>query len=204
MIERLSDLLRMTLDKVTVQEVTVAEEIDYLRAYLDIEQVHFGDRLEVVYQIDAHALDAMVPNLILQPLAENAIRHGLAPRAGKGRLTIAAVRDAATLVLTIADNGCGLPPAGLSAADYGVGLSNTQSRLERLYPGKAGVHCAQDHPIGCRTTVWLPLRAADRPTPPRAAGAYVPPPHPAALHAVPHSPHGTRHGTGHAAPDPVH
>jgi two-component system LytT family sensor kinase len=156
MIERLSDLLRIALDKVGVQEVTVAEEIEYLRAYLDIEQVHFGDRLEIVYRIDAHALDVLVPNLILQPLAENAIRHGLAPRAGKGRLSIEAVVDGETLVLRIADDGRGL--IGGVVGRFGVGLGNTQARLERLYAGRATLACAPAAEGGCVVTVTLPVR----------------------------------------------
>jgi two-component system LytT family sensor kinase len=157
MIERLSDLLRITLDKVSVQEVTVAEEIEYLRAYLDIEQVHFGDRLEIVYRIDAHALDALVPNLILQPLAENAIRHGLAPVVGKGRLSIEAMVEDQTLVLRVADDGLGLGPDGI-AERVGVGLSNTQARLERLHARRATLECAPGRGRGCVVTVRMPLR----------------------------------------------
>ena len=86
MIERLSDLLRITLRKVGVQEVELAEELEYLRAYLDIEQVHFGNRLRIEYRIDAGAMDVLVPTLILQPLVENAIRHGLEPMVRPGTL----------------------------------------------------------------------------------------------------------------------
>ena len=86
MIERLSDLLRITLRKVGVQEVELAEELEYLRAYLDIEQVHFGNRLRIEYRIDAAAMDVLVPTLILQPLVENAIRHGLEPMVRPGTL----------------------------------------------------------------------------------------------------------------------
>ena len=85
MIERLSDLLRITLRKVGVQEVELAEELEYLRAYLDIEQVHFGNRLRIEYRIDAAAMDVLVPTLILQPLVENAIRHGLEPMVRRAR-----------------------------------------------------------------------------------------------------------------------
>jgi len=158
MIERLSDLLRITLDKVGIQEVTLAEELEYLRAYLDIEQVHFGDRLEVLYRVDAHALDALVPNLILQPLAENAIRHGLEPRAGGGRLTMEAFRDRDRLVLRIADNGCGMPAAAVSAANHGVGLSNTRSRLDRLYRDEATLTFAPHEDGGLIVTITLPLK----------------------------------------------
>jgi two-component system, LytTR family, sensor kinase len=163
MIERLSDLLRITLDKVGVQEVTLAEELEYLRAYLDIEQVHFGDRLEVIYEIDAYALDALVPNLVLQPLAENAIRHGLEPRLGRGRLTLTAARDGDTLRLQVIDNGRGMSPAAVAAANHGVGLSNTRSRLERLYGGRARLAFARGPDGGVTITVHLPFttREAD-------------------------------------------
>ncbi len=84
MIERLSDMLRVTLSTVGVQEVTVRQELDFLRAYLDIEQVNFGSRLRVTLDVEGEVLDALVPNLVLQPLAENALRHGLAPLPGGG------------------------------------------------------------------------------------------------------------------------
>ncbi|HUE85700.1 MAG TPA: histidine kinase [Vicinamibacterales bacterium] len=157
MIERLSDLLRITLDKVGVQEVTLAEELEYLRAYLDIEQVQFGDRLQVVYEIDAYTLDALVPNLVLQPLAENAIRHGLEPRVGRGRLTVRASRESETLRLQVIDNGRGMTPAAVSAANQGVGLSNTRSRLERLYGDRARLEFAQSDEGGVAVTIHLPF-----------------------------------------------
>jgi signal transduction histidine kinase len=157
MIERLSDLLRITLNKVGVQEVTLAEELEYLRAYLDIEQAHFGDRLDVVYQIDAYSLDALVPNLVLQPLAENAIRHGLEPRVGRGRVIVTASRDDETLRLQVIDNGRGMTPAAVSAANQGIGLSNTRSRLERLYGDRAGLAFVQNEGGGVAVTIHLPF-----------------------------------------------
>ena len=155
MIERLSDLLRITLDKVGVQEVRLREELDYLKAYLDIEQVHFGDRLQIDYQIDPATYDALVPNLILQPLAENAIRHGLEPQARKGRLTIESTRDRDTLTLAIRDSG-----RGLGAGRAGVGLSNTRTRLAKLYRDAARLELAANHGGGTVATVTLPLRHA--------------------------------------------
>jgi two-component system, LytTR family, sensor kinase len=157
MIERLSDLLRITLDKVGVQEVTLAEELEYLRAYLDIEQVHFGDRLEVIYRIDAYALGALVPNLVLQPLAENAIRHGLEPRMGHGRLTVTAAREGDALRLQVIDNGRGMTPAAMSAANQGVGLSNTRSRLERLYGDDAELALTPTEAGGVAVTIRVPF-----------------------------------------------
>ncbi|MGH9384507.1 MAG: sensor histidine kinase [Vicinamibacterales bacterium] len=160
MIERLSDLLRVTLSKVGVQEVTLAEEFEYLRAYLDIEQVHFGDRLEIEYGIDVAALDARVPTLVLQPLAENAVRHGLEPHAGRAVLTIEARREGHRLRLRVRDTGKGL--AGKPARLDGVGLSNTRARIERLYGAEAGLEL-REHPAGgVVVDLALPLRV-DRP-----------------------------------------
>jgi signal transduction histidine kinase len=183
MIERLSDLLRVTLDKIGIQEVTLAEELEYLRAYLDIEQVHFGDRLEVRYGIDVEALDALVPNLILQPLAENAIRHGLEPRARRGQLRVEAERRGSELVLRVADSGRGMPAHAVAPPVPGVGLTNTRSRLERLYGAHAALEFAPNPGGGVVASVRLPLRfrgadedsyarrrrSADRPAAPSVA-----------------------------------
>ena len=163
MIERLSDLLRVTLDKVGIQQVTLAEELEYLRAYLDIEQVHFGDRLEISYEIDAHALDGLVPNLILQPLAENAIRHGLEPQAGRGRLTIVARREGEMLTLGIDDNGRGIDAEDASApAGHGIGLTNARSRIEVLYRGAATMSVGRSREGGAAVTIRLPFEVGNR------------------------------------------
>ncbi|MGE5865501.1 MAG: sensor histidine kinase [Rhizobacter sp.] len=114
MIERLSDLLRVTLRKVGVQEVELAQELAYVRAYLDIEQIHFGDRLRIEYRIDAAALDVLVPTLLLQPLVENAVRHGLEPLIRPGTLTIEARADGDTLWLRVRDDGTGCRSPGAS------------------------------------------------------------------------------------------
>jgi signal transduction histidine kinase len=158
MIERLSDLLRVTLHRVGTQEVTLSEELDYLRVYLDIEQVHFGSRLEIEYRIDAHTLDALVPYLILQPLAENAIRHGLEPRSGTGRLTVTARVDDDVLQLAVIDNGRGMPAATLSIVNKGVGLSNTRSRLERLYGDHGRLLVGESTGGGVTVQITLPLQ----------------------------------------------
>jgi signal transduction histidine kinase len=136
MIDRLGDLLRMTLLTSGIQEVTLKEEIDVLRKYLEIEQTRFGDRLGITIQIDPEALDAKVPSLLLQPLVENAVRHGIAPHARPGWITIAARREGSTLKIEIADSGKGLPPDRLVALNSGVGLVNTRARLQHLYPSK--------------------------------------------------------------------
>ena len=166
MIERLSDLLRITLQKVGVQEVELAEELEYLRAYLDIEQVHFGPRLRVEYRIDAAALDVLVPTLILQPLVENAIRHGLEPQVRGGCLTVDAQADGDTLWLRIRDNGIGFAK-GRPRRD-GVGLANTRSRLDRLYGEQAALTIRENAGGGVLVDVYLPLR---RPSPARVFDA---------------------------------
>ncbi|HYB96980.1 MAG TPA: sensor histidine kinase [Vicinamibacterales bacterium] len=133
MIARLSDLLRMSLHKVGVQQVPLKEELDFLSKYLEIEQTRFRDRLTVVFDIQADTLHALVPNLLLQPLVENAIKHGIGPRPTPGRITVRARRSGALLELDVQDNGVGLSAARLTDFNRGVGLSNTRSRLDHLY-----------------------------------------------------------------------
>lgn len=158
MIERLSDLLRVTLRKVGVQEVELAEELEYLRAYLDIEQIHFGHRLRIEYRIDAAAMDALVPTLILQPLVENAIRHGLEPMTRTGTLTIDAQADGDTLWLRVRDDGAGLPKTWKRRE--GVGLTNSRSRLDRLYGEEAALTVRENPGGGVLVDVYIPLRRA--------------------------------------------
>jgi two-component system LytT family sensor kinase len=133
MIARLSDLLRMSLQRVGVQEVPLKEELDFLSKYLEIEQTRFRDRLTVVFDVQADTLDALVPNLLLQPLVENAIKHGIGPRPTPGQIAVRARRNGALLELDVQDNGVGLSAARLTDFNRGVGLSNTRSRLDHLY-----------------------------------------------------------------------
>ena len=156
MIERLSDLLRVTLRKVGVQEVELAEELEYLRAYLDIEQVHFGSRLRLEYRLDASAMDVLVPTLILQPLVENAIRHGLEPMVRPGTLGIEAHADGEMLRLRILDDGGGFAPNWQRIE--GVGLANTRSRLERLYGQQATLTIRDNPGGGVAVDIQIPLR----------------------------------------------
>ena len=162
MIERLSDMLRVTLSTVGVQEVTVRQELDFLRAYLDIEQVNFGARLRVTLNVEAEVLDALVPNLVLQPLAENALRHGLAPLPGGGALEVTARRDADALVLCVSDDGRGFR-GGEGEAGHGVGLSNTRARLDALHRGAASLAAEPRAGGGVQVTLRLPYRQAEPP-----------------------------------------
>jgi sensor histidine kinase YesM len=134
MIDRLGDLLRMTLHSSGTQEVALKRELDVLQKYLEIEQTRFGNRLRVTMSIDPETLDALVPNLLLQPLVENAVRHGIAPHLRPGSIRIQAARDTDRLKIEIVDSGAGLPPDRLMALNRGVGLDNTRARLEHLYP----------------------------------------------------------------------
>jgi two-component system, LytTR family, sensor kinase len=129
MIARLSDLLRHTLGEGDEQEIPLARELEMLRRYLDIMEVRFQGKLEVSIETDASLDDALVPNLVLQPLLENAFRHGLALMKTVGRVAVRAVRDDGDLVLTVRDNGRG--PA--KELREGVGLTNTRARLTQLY-----------------------------------------------------------------------
>ena len=133
MIDRLGDLLRMTLHKSGIQEVSLKEELDVLGKYVEIERTRFGDRLTIEMRVHPETLDAHVPSLVLQPLVENSIRHGIAPNARPGWIAVSAVRDNQDLVLQVIDNGDGLPPERLMALNRGVGLDNTRARLTHLY-----------------------------------------------------------------------
>jgi hypothetical protein len=126
----LSDLLRGALAHHDAQEVTLREELAALHPYLEIERTRLGARLAVELAIDPEVLEARVPHLLLQPLAENAVRHGIAPLRAGGRLRITATRRNQTLRLAISDNGAGITGAPREGA---VGLANTRARLERLY-----------------------------------------------------------------------
>jgi signal transduction histidine kinase len=131
MITRLGDLLRAALEGSDTQEVDLRRELDFLKRYLEIEQTRFGNRLTVKMEIAPETLDAQVPNLILQPLVENAIRHGIEPRSKSGCIELRAQRLNGVLTLEVRDNGAGL--SGNQQVREGVGLSNTRARLRELY-----------------------------------------------------------------------
>jgi signal transduction histidine kinase len=136
MISRLSDLLRITFARSGAARVALQEELEFLEKYLEIEQTRFQDRLTVSYDIDPDTLDAEVPRMILQPLVENAIKHGVAPRNAPGTIRIVAAREGESLRLEVRDNGVGLSGTARARLHRGVGLSNTRDRLECLYGQK--------------------------------------------------------------------
>lgn len=135
MIAKLSDLLRISLQNVGVQEVTLKQELDFLSKYLEIEQTRFRDRLTIQFDISPDTLDALVPTLLLQPLVENAIKHGIGPRSAPGTVTIRSARTGGFLELEVIDNGVGLSQSRMTDFNRGIGLGNTRSRLEHLYGG---------------------------------------------------------------------
>jgi signal transduction histidine kinase len=135
MMDRLGDLLRITLNSSHVQEVPLREELATLEKYLDIEQTRFGPRLRVTLEIEPTALEALVPNFLLQPLVENAVRHGIAPHTRPGHIHVVASHDARRLSMRVVDSGDGMAPSRLTLLNQGVGLSNTRARLEHLYHG---------------------------------------------------------------------
>ena len=164
MLVRLSDLLRMTLESGDAQETSLKQELEFLNAYLEIEKTRFGDRLTVDMQVDPETLDARVPTLILQPLVENAIRHGIAPQVEPGRIELRAQRRNGRLCLQVSDNGAGLPEGTGDALREGVGLSNTRARLAQLYGEdyrfelENGKGSANGREKGLRVTVEIPYR----------------------------------------------
>lgn len=136
MIARLSELLRYTLDKTGEREVTLSQELSFIDRYLEIQRIRFGDRLTVHRDVDADVLEALVPTLILQPLVENAVKHGIAHREAGGHIALRAWREGEQLHLSVRDDGPGpSAPSGNGAASItpGVGLRNTRARLEALY-----------------------------------------------------------------------
>ncbi|WP_408891755.1 sensor histidine kinase [Myxococcus faecalis] len=156
MLARLGDLLRHSLESHARQEVTLREEQQALAPYLDIEQTRFGPRLEVAWRLGPDVLDARVPYLALQPLVENAIRHGLAPRAEPGRIEISAEREGDVLRLCVSDDGMG-PPVSGPPRGGGVGLSNLRARLATLYGPRAALELRAGTPRGAVVELRVPL-----------------------------------------------
>ena len=157
MISRLSDLLRITFSRSDAACVSLHEELEFLQKYLEIEQTRFQDRLSVDYQIDPDTLDAEVPRLILQPLVENAIKHGVSLQTGPGVVSIGSRRDNGRLYLTVRDNGIGLTGATRVKLHGGVGLSNTRDRLECLYGSDHALNFLESSP-GLTVEMLLPFR----------------------------------------------
>ena len=158
MLTRMSELLRTSLENVGKHEVSLREELDFLENYLEIEQTRFEDRLAVRMKIEPGVLDARVPNLILQPLVENAIRHGIAPRAQHGLIEISAVREDGMVRLRVRDNGPGLGSIAPENLTPGIGLSNTQARLKQLYGAGHSFEIKDAAGGGLEVAIVIPFR----------------------------------------------
>ena len=157
MVTRLGDLLRHTLSRATVAEVPLGTELDVLRLYLEIEQTRFRDRLTVRIDAPPETLDALVPDLILQPLAENAIRHGIQSDTGAGSIEVNASRAGASLVIEVRDSGRG---PGDAITDR-IGLTTVRGRLERLYAGAHEFSLVAGPAGGSVARIRIPFRTAD-------------------------------------------
>lgn len=161
MVHRLSDFLRVTLEGDGSQEIPLEDELDFLRSYLAIEEIRFGERLTVTYDIDDGVRDALVPSLILQPLVENAVRYGVAPRSGPGTVGIRARRADEATELEVWDDG---PGRTSGETGEGVGLSNTRRRLATLYGANQRVAVANRKEGGLRVSLSLPYHTEESPS----------------------------------------
>ena len=153
MLEQLGDMLRRVMRPGRTPEVTLREELAFVRQYLAIEEIRFSDRLRIAYETDESLLDCAVPEFILQQLVENALRHGVARKEGTVAVTIGARREGEEVILSVTDDGPGPGPHA-----EGVGLSNTRERLATLYGDRARVELAAAPGGGARALVRLPRR----------------------------------------------
>ena len=161
MISRLSDLLRLTLDNAGTPEIALKEEIEVLKRYLEIQEIRFQDRLTVSMNIDPASLDARVPNLILQPIVENAIKHGIADRETSGRIEINTSRQNGWLQLRVLDNGSGLSTDSTTQIREGIGLSNTRARLEKHFGSEHLLELSNGGTGGLEVLIRIPFRDSD-------------------------------------------
>jgi hypothetical protein len=152
-IAQLSDLLRLSLETTEVVTVPLQEELQYVMKYLEIERIRFSDRLQTNFSIEPGTLSIDVPNLILQPLVENAIKHGTSKLAGSGCIDIKVYRERGGLVIAVEDNGPGFTKNGTS----GVGTRNVRERLERLYAFRARLTMRSLQPVGARQELFIPV-----------------------------------------------
>jgi glucose-6-phosphate-specific signal transduction histidine kinase len=163
MLVGLSDFMRRNLDDIRDQFVPLSTEIEWVTRYVSLQQTRFGERLEVEYQIRDDCLDVAVPTLLLQPIVENAIRHGAARQSHRCRIVIGATREQHRLTVWVADDGAGLPADFDARGATGTGLRNTRSRLEQIYGNAASFDMRRGAPSGTTAVIVLPVSAADWP-----------------------------------------
>jgi len=160
MLARLATLLRTTLDQELSPVISVSEEIALLRQYLEIERVRFGDRLEVHVNVHEGASTALIPTLLLQPLVENAVKHGVSSRSGKARIDVDIWCDETRLFIAVQDTGNGISSQGANVLQEGVGLSNSRARLRALYGNDAALVLRNGSTSGARVEINMPLSPA--------------------------------------------
>src|SRR5215471_756682 len=162
MIAQLGDFLRLTMENSNQQLVSLKEETEFLRCYLEIEQVRFGDRLTIALELEPQTLSVQVPHLILQPVVENAIQHAIAPRATRGHINIEAKRLNKLLRLEVRDNGPGIASNDALLGTEGVGLSNVRARLHQIYGSDFRFELMNGRDGGLTVVIEIPLqREAD-------------------------------------------
>jgi len=158
MIARLGDFLRLTLENSNQHLVTLKEEAEFLRCYLEIEQVRFGDRLTVAFELEPQTLSVQVPHLILQPVVENAIQHAIAPRAMRGHINIEARQLNSSLRLEVRDNGPGITSNRDLRGAEGVGLTNVRARLKQIYASDFRFELINGNDGGLAVVMEIPFR----------------------------------------------
>src|SRR5438093_1933509 len=158
MIARLGDFLRLTLENSDQQLVSLKEETEFLRCYLEIEQVRFGDRLTVAFELEPQTLSSRVPHLILQPVVENAIQHAIAPRATRGHINVEAKRLNSLLRLEVRDNGPGITSDTDVVRAEGVGLSNVRARLHQTYASDSPFELMNANDGGLAVVMEIPFK----------------------------------------------
>lgn len=160
LIARFSTLLRMSLEGARVHEVTLRQEMDFLARYVEIQQARFADRLTVRTTISPEALEARIPNLLLQPIVENAILHGIAPKNSPGVVEVTGEVCDGRLYLKVRDDGPGFTPAGPGRGGReGIGLANTRERLDKIYGAKSELRLQSEQGKGTTVTIILPFQA---------------------------------------------
>lgn len=159
MISSLSEFLRMTLASPNTPQIALKKELEFARHYLEIEKVRFGDRLTIIESLDPESLAVEVPTLILQPLLENAIRHGIEPNEHRGEIRLSSRREGDSLLLVVSDTGQGLSTSK-STSRNGIGLSNTRSRLAELHGNAASLNLVDRPGTGLDVEVRIPWRTA--------------------------------------------
>ncbi len=165
MLTRLAELLRLSLDTASEPELPLETEIAFVEKYLAIQKVRFGDRLTVRYALEPGAMRGLVPTLVMQPLVENALEHGLAPHARLGMIEITAAREGDALTIRVRDNGDGLEEGSLPSKS-GVGLANTRSRLRQLYGDRSRLTLSNAAGGGLEAVLEMPWREAPLPSSP--------------------------------------